>query len=155
MPRLRRMPLPGLSVWEIKRAKDARCRGGRLCPPDEQLQICAAPLMLHWRGSAPWLPLREAGCGAKRSRLMRDAGSRVLLEIFRNLQLLPDPHPALLATFPGRQCHQLKTIDGLFYAKTVEMQPQLVGAGLCSARQNAVNSFENLRRIRKQLPLWM
>ena len=53
------------------------------------------------------------------------------------------------------QCHQLKTIDGLFYAKTVEMQPQLVGAGLCSARQNAVNSFENLRRIRKQLPLWM
>jgi hypothetical protein len=54
-----------------------------------------------------------------------------------------------------RQCHQLKTIDGLFYAKTVEMQPQLVGAGLCSARQNAVNSFENLRRIRKQLPLWM
>ena len=57
--------------------------------------------------------------------------------------------------FPGGQCHQLKTIDGLFYAKTVEMQPQLVGAGLCSARQNAVNSFENLRRIRKQLPLWM
>ncbi|MFR3862121.1 MAG: hypothetical protein ACLTXZ_10310, partial [Oscillospiraceae bacterium] len=48
-----------------------------------------------------------------------------------------------------------KTIDSLFYAKTVEMQPQLVGAGLCSARQNAVNSFENLRRIRKQLPLWM
>ena len=32
---------------------------------------------------------------------MRDAGSRVLLEIFRNLQLLPDPHPALRATFPG------------------------------------------------------
>ena len=58
------------------------------------------------------------------------------------------------ASPPGK-CHQLKTIDGLFYAKTVEMQPQLVGAGLCSARQNAVNSFENLRRIRKQLPLWM
>ena len=34
---------------------------------------------------------------------MRDAGSRVLLEIFRNLQLLPDPHPALRATFPGEE----------------------------------------------------
>ena len=61
----------------------------------------------------------------------------------------------LWSRLPRRQCHQLKTIDGLFYAKTVEMQPQLVGAGLCSARQNAVNSFENLRQIRKQLPLWM
>ena len=60
-----------------------------------------------------------------------------------------------ISNWENEQCHQLKTIDGLFYAKTVEMQPQLVGAGLCSARQNAVNSFENLRRIRKQLPLWM
>ena len=69
-------------------------------------------------------------------------------EKLRRIRTHPTPSPV-------GQCHQLKTIDGLFYAKTVEMQLQLVGAGLCSARQNAVNSFENLRRIRKQLPLWM
>ena len=72
-------------------------------------------------------------------------------------ELVPPTTEGLLSYLSSGlgQCHQLKTIDGLFYAKTVEMQPQLVGAGLCSARQNAVNSFENLRRLRKQLPLWM
>ena len=75
--------------------------------------------------------------------------TELLCSLISLLRFAPQP------ASPEGQCHQLKTIDGLFYAKTVEMQPQLVGAGLCSARQNAVNSFENLRRIRKQLPLWM
>ena len=40
--------------------------------------------------------------------------------------------------FPGGECHQLKTIDGLFYAKTVEMQPQLVGAEQSPAPTNCI-----------------
>ena len=32
---------------------------------------------------------------------MREAGGCVLFGTFNNSQLLPGPHPALLATFPG------------------------------------------------------
>ena len=42
------------------------------------------------------------------------------------------------ATSPFRQCHQLKTGAFVLCEKTAK-QMQLVGAGLCSARQNAPN----------------
>ena len=46
-------------------------------------------------------PSGEAGCGAKRSRLMRVSSTCTLFCSFSKSQLLPSPHPALRAAFPG------------------------------------------------------
>ena len=62
---------------------------------------------------------------------MRDDSSRVLLQIIRNSQLLPDPHPALRAAFPGGE--GVRCIHVKRYVLQRTANPVRGSAALCAA----------------------